>query len=368
MLSFCPPEQATPRSFLQAPGGFAWWYADALDEHGSGFVCIWAYGLPFLPGYLSGHRAGLRVPGEARPSVNLVLYERGRPISYSLVELPPERATWTDHTWQFGDSVFSHERRGPHLHLHAQLDLPVAGSPHRLRGTFEIVGPGARTSAAGTTDADHLWSPLIGPATARARFEHGDRRLLDLTGSGYHDRNGSAAPLDGLGIRHWTWGRQILGDELLIYYLTWPTAPNAEPLLTAYLIGPDGFVHTAPFTKVELLRPRLGRFGMPWWARLRAYGLAHPLQIDVGAPADDGPFYLRALTRCTYGPHSATGWTELCRPDRIDRAWHRPLVRMCVQHESSPNSAWLPLFTGPTADRTARLWSWWNGGQPRALP
>jgi len=53
------------RRLLEAPGGFAWWYLDALDARGDGLVVIWSFGLPFLPGYRSASRRGLAPPARA---------------------------------------------------------------------------------------------------------------------------------------------------------------------------------------------------------------------------------------------------------------------------------------------------------------
>jgi hypothetical protein len=51
----------------------------------------------------------------------------------------------------------------------------------------------------------------------------------------------------------------------------------------------------------------------------------------------------------------ALGWSELCRPDRVDLAPHRPFVKMRVHRAAGPNSIWLPLFTGPRSGRVSRL-------------
>jgi hypothetical protein len=180
-----------------------------------------------------------------------------------------------------------------------------------------------------------------------------------MRGSGYHDRNGSDLPLDGLGMSHWTWGRQVIGNKLLVYYLTWPATPDVAPLFLGFEIDSSGHVTRSELT-VELEQARFGRFGMPWWRRIHMHGMRHPLTIEVAPPADDGPFYLRATTTAHYGGQRANGWTELCRPVRVDRTAMRPLVSMCVQHESQGNSMWLPLFVGPPHDRFARLLNWWR--------
>jgi hypothetical protein len=205
----------------------------------------------------------------------------------------------------------------------------------------------------------------VGPANGSATLCIGEQPLLDVHGSGYHDRNGSTLPLDGLGIDHWTWGRQVIGDRLLIYYLTWPIDRASEPLFLAYEINSQGVMRTVELVDVELGRQHIGRFGMPWWESLTLHGHERPLIIDVQPPADDGPFYLRCTTRANVGGVTARGWTELCRPRRVDTMPLRPLVQMSVQQEQGANSMWLPLFVGSQADRFSRLASWWRNGQGR---
>lgn len=362
MLQIDRPDRPLPRSLLEAPGGFAWWYADAVDASGSGFVCIWSYGLPFLPGYMGDHRRG-RAPGSGRrPSLNLAVYEAGRPIFYTLLELPEDRATWRDDSWRFGDSTFTFRPEGGRDVLTATLDLPVPGRPGRLTGGFTVAGPRMRPPGGEVPDRlQHAWTPRMGPATATAELHLDDRLFWRFSGTGYHDRNGSEHAMIDLGIDHWIWGRQILGDQLVIYYLTWPTDPDAPPLLELITVGPDGVLRRTDDVAVTLGRRRRAWFGMPWWDTLVVEGLAEPLHLRFAPPLDDGPFYLRALTEAAMGRHRARGIAELCRPDRIDADWMRPLVKMAVQQERGPNSLWLPLFVGTQHDRWSRL-------LPHALP
>jgi hypothetical protein len=103
---------------------------------------------------------------------------------------------------------------------------------------------------------------------------------------------------------------------------------------------------------------------MPWWPTYTVTGLEHPLEIVVAPPPDDGPFYLRAPVTVRFGEAVGHGWTELCRPARVDRAWERPLIAMCLQRTDGAESMWLPLFAGPHAGRWSRLAQWWLGGRP----
>src|SRR5687768_10564437 len=87
---------------LRAPGGFLWWYADLVDERGNGLVCIWSFGLPFLPGYASASRRGTPQLPEERPSFNIAVYERGKLVCYLLQEYEPSEVEWASTRWRFG--------------------------------------------------------------------------------------------------------------------------------------------------------------------------------------------------------------------------------------------------------------------------
>jgi hypothetical protein len=356
MLHLDRPDRPLSSDILAAPGGFAWWYVDLFDASGNGLVCIWSYGLPFLPGYLSSRRAGRGTPAGSRPSVNLAVYRDGVQAAYTLLELPPERARWSPTEWTFGDSRFRRDGGA----LHAEVDLPVPGTDARLTGEFHVQGPIVQAHGLAQDDPTHAWTPLLGPSSSSVSLSVGGETLLETTGTGYHDRNGSKVPMDGLGLDHWIWSRQILGDELVITYLNFPDDGSA-PYHVVVRVDAHGRLHTVP-VELELGKQRRGTFGMPWWDSAVLHGLPEgPLSLTFTRPFDDGPFYLRTWTDASFGPHRARGIAELCRPHRIDLGWQRPLVKMCVQHETHRNSIWLPLFTGPHDSSVRRLFRHWTG-------
>lgn len=361
MLDLDRPDRPLPRDLLASPGGFAWWYADLFDDAGDGLVCIWSYGLPFLPGYLAAHRAGQGVPAGHRPSVNLALYRQGRPAAYTLLEIRPDRARWDGDAWHFGDSTFLLRREGAGVRLDASLVLPVPGSPEPLTGSFHVAGPAAQPHPHAHPDPVHAWTPLLGPATGAWSFRHGDRAIATGSGSGYHDRNGSRLAMDRLGLSHWLWSRVVLRDQLVVTYLNFPDQPGAAPHHVVVTVDPAGHTVRHDDLTLELGREHRGRFGMPWWDRATLHGLGPPLEMDLTRPFDDGPFYLRTWTWTRWGAAASRGIAELCHPSRIDGPLLRPLVQMCVAHEAGPQSLWLPLFSGPREGRLARLGAWWTG-------
>jgi hypothetical protein len=362
MLTLTAPDRILDRARLaHAPGGFAWWYADLLDEERNGLVLIWSFGLPFLPGYLGAVRAGRPERPIDRPSLNLVLYERGRPTFYALQEHDPADAEWSaDGTrFRFGRSVIESRVEDGRRVLEAQLDQPIPGSAERLRGTLRIDGPARILAGVEPREIDarfHDWTPLTCVAWGEAKLTVG-RRALHLQGRAYHDRNGSRTPFDRLGIAEWVWGRAALPDRELIWYLLWPARGDRDATFLGAEIAADGRTRVLDGLRVHATEERRGRFGMRYWQRLELSDGDRPwLTVESEPPIDDGPFYLRSFVRAIEpSGASALGTGEVCVPSRVDRAIERPFVRMRVERVGKPSSRWLPLFAGPREDRLRRL-------------
>ncbi len=368
MLSVEDPRVPQDAAVLDHPGAFAWWYADGLDAHGNGLVLIASWALPFWPGDRAARLAGRPVRPRERPSMNLAVYRAHRQVGYWLVEAAPEDASWSDEAWQIGGSRLTRETDGVGR-LRVAIDLPVAGSTGRLRGTIVVEGPladGADGDAEGFSP--HRWAPVLGPAHMRAELTLDGLPWFTLHAPGYHDRNLSWEPLDALGIDRWTWGRQIFGDQLVIHYLSWPSGPHLAPVLHVVVVDAEGHRRVLRERPLRLGRARSTWLGMPWWEQLEVDVDGEPLVVRYQPPVDTGPFYLRCMTTSTWKGHTASGWAEVCLPDRIDQAAFRPLVAMCVHPARGAPSLWLPLFSGTAANRWSRLRAWWTTPRPPRLP
>lgn len=368
MLTLTAPDRALDRSLLEAPGGFAWWYIDLLDEDRNGVVLIWSFGLPFLPGYLESVRAGRPQRPVDRPSLNVVLYERGRPSLYLLQEHARSEASWSaDGTaFRFGRSEIESRAEGTRWMVHARLDQPIPGTRDRLRGELRVDGPTRQIAGPEPAELDprlHDWTPLTAMARGEAHLRVGSDREVRIEGRAYHDRNGSQTPFDQLGIGEWVWGRAALPDRELVWYLLWPSRGDREATFLGAEVAPDGSTRLLDGLRVTPRGSRRGRFGMRWWSQLDLDHQGRPwLRVVQEPPLDDGPFYLRSFVRAI-APDGATavGTGEVCRPARIDRAHERPLVRMRVHRVDGESSRWLPLFAGPRKDRLRRLAATWLG-------
>ena len=183
---------------------------------------------------------------------------------------------------------------------------------------------------------------------------HGAGFRHAATSRAYHDRNCADVPMHALGIRWWAWGRLAFPDHELIYYHLVPEAPAAAPT-TILLEAAGGGVRVLPGATAVPSRGRRDRYGLPWAARWTLAAPGHaPVDVDVAAPVDAGPFYLRH----PIASGGARGWGESCWPASVDQPWLRPFVRMRVVGPQP--SVWAPLFLGPRRGRLGRLLRWWR--------
>lgn len=361
LLTLTAPDRPLDRGLLHAPGGFAWWYADVLDERHDGLVLIWSFGLPFLPGYLGAARAGRPQRPVDRPSLNVVVYERGRPVLYLLQEHAPGNAAWSEdgRSFRFGSSTIESFVRDGRRIVRARLDEPIPGTVDRLRGDVDISGPARRLAGAEPRDVDprfHDWTPLTAMARGSVDLRAGERSFR-IHGRAYHDRNGSRTPFDRLGIAEWVWGRAALRDRELVWYLLWPSRGGREATFLGAEIHRDGRTRVYDDLTVHARERKRARFGMRWWRHLELRQAGRPwLSVEHDAPIDDGPFYLRSFAR-VIAPDGerASATSEVCVPSRVDRPHERPFVDMRVHRVGATSSAFLPLFSGLRDDRWRRL-------------
>lgn len=355
LLHIAPPTHVLPPETLDTPGGFAWWYADILDDDGNGVVAIWSYGLPFLPGYAAAARAGAPQIPRTRPSINVSVYRDRRMVCYLLQEFPEGASTWDGDEWRFGDTTVTSTSKDGRRVLSIDLDCPLPATVERLRGRIEIAGAERSASNDAAWGGLHDWSLLTAGAAGRCELRVGAERFV-VQGRGYHDCNGGRVPLHDTGIREWTWGRlPSAGGTDRIYYVLWPN--DGPPEAHGYAFGHDGAFTRVPID-VSVERSGRGRAGLTHPMRLVMRHDGHLwLDVSTDGVVDDGPFYVRHFVRSATGE---LGLGEFCRPDRVDLAMHRPLVRMRVHCVGGENSMWLPLFTGPRRGRLSRLLAQWR--------
>jgi hypothetical protein len=355
---------------MRSPGGFTWFYVDLVDDQGQGATLIWSWGLPILPGYAAASRAGRPQLPIDRPSVNLVVYGGGRERFYLLSEFPPDQCSWGDdgRSWRIGDCSFAWidtpgaAGAAPTRELRATLDLalPTGGRATgqlwlsgSLRRDSESVDAGVPTDPACT----HRWTPMIGASRGGLELQT-PGGALRVEGSGYHDRNSGAQPLHGLGVQSWWWGRLALPGRDLIFYRLQPTADGAAARDLVVELAADGTSRVREDAGLAVSGLRRSAWGLRWpTGATFADPDGRPVQVEVSALLDNGPFYQRYQLRGRCGSDEGYGIGENLVPDRVDSDLLRPLVRMRVHRAAGPNSMWLPLFSGDSEGRWGRLLS-----------
>ena len=358
------------RRYLDIPGGYLWWYVDLVDERGDGLVVIWSYGLPFLPGYAGAARRCRGQTPRSRPSLNVATYRGGSLDFYLLQEYESDELRWRSSPrgdcWRFGDSrlysLFDGQRRQVELDL--RLDVPGIDEVVRL----ELRGEGKAVHRPGSTHQPlrkshrpllaHDWVPLVCACDGEAILKVGGEET-SFSGRLYHDRNAGALPFDELGLRRWMWGRFALSRGEVIYYLF--EADDGQVAYALWSVDKKGRLQKVPAASLERQQQQRNGFGLRWWSTMTVdvAGLRW-LDIEHRRVVDSGPFYLRTLSRAVDRRGRVyPGVSEVCEPDRNDRARHRPLVRMRVHRRGKKNSMWLPLFTGPRRGRVQRLIQSW---------
>lgn len=344
---------------MRAPGGFCWWYVDAIDAEGNGFVVIWSFGLPFLPGYTSAARAG-RAPASAEvPALNVVVYRDGRPDFYLLQRYSPEHASWDGAgSWRFGRTrIVATDTAGGRRDVVLTIDADVPGQIAPLVGEVRLKGalrPEQADAGQSAVDenATHWWSPICAHAHATLALECGEQ-AWSWSGPAYHDRNASLSHIDGLGIGRWTWARFCDGNVTRVLYELHPDDRAAEPLVYWITMSDHGGLQVEQPEVVERRRAR-GMFGAPHFDRIRLKTSSGDVTIADASVLDDGFFYIRKAVQLHTGERIVAGMAEEVLPARVDRFWHRPLVRMAVD-DPAARSMWLPLFAGTRAGRWRRL-------------
>jgi carotenoid 1,2-hydratase len=338
---------------------------DLIDQAGNGAVCIWSYGLPFLPGLASRARGGSPVPPASRPSWTLSVFKDGKPDFYLLSELDPSECVWDPEQgyWRFGDTHFRSTITGDRVALEIEYQATAPGLPGTLRGSLCASGPRRQSEPEKARQADHSWEPLtLGAATGQLQIHCGDYEAK-LSGRAYYDRNAGDRPLHALGIQDWYWGRFPFKErELVVYLLMGEEGSDQHYVLE---IDRHGELHHWPEASLAVERWARSTIRSRYPQRLRVQAAdQEPVEITLQPPMDDSPFYRRFVARCSHAGSSTLGVFEHVLPHEIDPGWMRPLVQMRIHHTSRPNSIWLPLFSGPQSGRWGRLLRSWAGQTP----
>jgi carotenoid 1,2-hydratase len=303
-----------------APGGYAWWYFDALSDDGEhALAAIFFIGSVFSPSYAERLRRGEAARPEEHVAVNLALYRRGRNVGWVMSEYPAARLGAVDEAGPHiagscverlpagGLRLRFAERTAPFFAALAGVGLPV-------EGTVELEPLAPPFDAVALTAGDgrhHRWRVPVPRARARVRFS---RPAFAFDGIGYHDVNEGDGRLEAAFSR-WSWARFHRGDRTTVLYALRERHGAARAFVVDARDGDDA-------RATREVRP-----GPDGASRPNGWGLRLPTRFDVvdgalGAeplrPLETAPFYARYLARLSEGGRPvATGLGEYLDLDRF---------------------------------------------------
>jgi len=284
------------------PGGYAWWYLDAISDEGRyGLTLIAFVGSVFSP-YYAWARARGRDDPLSHCAINVALYgpggrwsmtERRRPAvarEPDTLTVGPSRLHWN------GDM------------LEIELSEWAVPIPRRILGRIRVhplVANGEPVDL--DPNRRHRWTPIFPAARVEVRLRHPD---LNWTGTGYLDHNAGSEPLEN-GFDNWFWARAKTSQGPVVLYDT--QYINSQRSALALHFDASGTRHSLPPPKpVDLPRT--------------LWGIERPARSDDGdasieASWEDTPFYARSLLRTRLLGEQVTAVHESLSLRRFSSFW-----------------------------------------------
>ncbi|MDX1587034.1 MAG: hypothetical protein R3222_09825 [Balneolaceae bacterium] len=342
------------------PGGYEWWYFDAIDEStGYALVVIFYQGNPFSNRYirhLGNEKSGPAVPAEF-PAISISLYKDRQPVFYSFTEYPAGETDFhKDKPFvRVGENSleadFSGSEAAYSLVLNEELpsgDKVIAELMFRSELSLaENFG-----EQQGNNPRGHTWNLVMPRAKVEGSFSvyrnshltHSSR----FNGLGYHDHNTGYEPMKDE-FRDWYWGRYHFKSATLVYYVM---NRRQTQQYRGWLIGEQGQVQHK-FEDIELKDHGLSIFGLQIARKLVLNNSSVRVVIQQTYSLDNGPFYRRFMSEAFLAANDSfeksTGFSEYIYPSRIYWKWLWPLVDMRIRYKQE-DPHWV--------QKSGRLYRW----------
>ena len=298
-----------------APGGYCWWYVDALSDDGQhGLTLIGFIGSVFSPYYFGARKRGTLGPGLADAhehcALNVALYGKGGK-RWAMTERSNSAVRQSHNAITIGPSALSWDGNALVIDIE-EITVPL---PSRLRGQVRV-HPTALSDKSFFLDADHQhrWTPAAPTARVEVTMS---KPGLRWSGQGYFDMNQGEVPLEKSFVR-WDWSRVVTPLGVAILYDA--HRRDGTDLVIAQIADSTG--HLRPFDpppKAKLPRGRI-------------WQLPQGAHADAGATAritqglEDSPFYTRSVLETQMMGMAARGVHESLSLDRFSAPWVQFLV------------------------------------------
>ncbi|MFN3312701.1 MAG: carotenoid 1,2-hydratase [Hyphomonas sp.] len=301
------------------PGGYAWWYLDAMSHDGEFALTVIAFiGSVFSPYYAWAGRAD---PAN-HCALNVALYGRNRG-RWTMTERGRGDVSIAPDVFKIGPSQLRWDGQGLTIDI-AEYGMPL---PYAVRGQIRVIPRAEPPPKPFAIDSGgrHFWRPIAPSANIEVKFS--DPRLR-WRGEGYFDTNSGPEALERR-FRYWDWSRQHLpdGDTLVHYNLD--EREGAGPSL-ALRFKPDG-------SHVALPAPPAKELAVSPVFRIRRRTSAEPdSRVRIARTLEDTPFYSRSIIETHVDGRRAAGVHESLDGDRLESSLVKLMLPFRMPRRARP--------------------------------
>lgn len=335
------------RTVKPDPGGYEWWYFDAISLGGDYRLTIVFYeGNPFSTRYNKRLNNGSRsyTRAENFPAVSISVYEHNEPVFFSFTEYRPEEAVFHEGkaALAVGSNRMEAAREGSSIiyKLNLKEKLPngdaIVGS---LDFGSNILPEDLLQNDSGGSEK-HAWNLIMPRAEVNGKIRiysrNEETKLIDFSGTGYHDHNIGLEHMKHK-FREWYWGRYHFEYGTFIYYIM---NMNEKQQHNAWIINKAGdrVLHT--FEDITLQDKTLSLYGLINARKLIFHSSSAQVNIQQTKILDNTPFNQRYSSDAFLhvpendAVEASEGFSEYVRPDRIFWRVFWPLINMRIRYRS----------------------------------
>lgn len=298
---------------FDTPGGYAWWYLDALSDDGQCGVTLIAFiGSVFSPYYAWARKRG---NGVADPlnhcALNVALYARpgsSQPTGWAMTERGRKSVQRSASSLVIGPSSI----RWKDDVLHVAINERTVPWGRAIRGEVRLYPSSQRLSKSYPLDVAgrHQWCPIAPYARVEVDLE---QPRLSWTGRGYLDSNWGERAL-AEDFTRWDWSRAALNGRTAVLYDA--TRRDGTELSLAMEFDKRG--------QAKIFSPP-SRFDLPAtsWRVARSTRSDQLNDTRVDQTLEDSPFYARSVLQTQLLGEQAVAMHESLSLAR----WVEPVVQ-----------------------------------------